>query len=268
MIIKSTRRSLEDSIYKELKSVSKHEEKCRKKAREKDSSYKEKLQKKIPEGLNHTLQNAFSKAFGLIFKHGIEIIEKTYNKDNITAESDIQKFAIDRIGNRREIRKLRRTAEKSDFLNLSITTVEGIGLGALGIGLPDVVLFLGMVLKGIYEVSLRYGYDYELPSEKYFILKLMGTALSKNEEWEKRNGELDKMLQALPQVNETAIELEIEETSGLFATDMLVLKFIQGIPVIGMVGGVFNPIYYKKILNYVQLKYYKRYLKDKLRTLS
>jgi len=35
-----------------------------------------------------------------------------------------------------------------------------------------------------------------------------------------------------------------------------------------VVGGVFNPIYYKKILNYVQLKYYKRYLKDKLRTLS
>ena len=45
-----------------------------------------------------------------------------------------------------------------------------------------------------------------------------------------------------------------------FALDMLVLKFIQGLPVVGVLGGAANPVYYRKIMRYVQLKYKKRYL--------
>jgi hypothetical protein len=41
---------------------------------------------------------------------------------------------------------------------------------------------------------------------------------------------------------------------------MLLLKFIQGLPVVGIVGGAANPVYYSKIMKYVQLKYRKRYL--------
>jgi hypothetical protein len=46
----------------------------------------------------------------------------------------------------------------------------------------------------------------------------------------------------------------------MFAMDMLVLKFVQGLPVIGIIGGLANPLYYNKIMKYVQLKYYKRYI--------
>ena len=45
--------------------------------------------------------------------------------------------------------------------------------------------------------------------------------------------------------------------------DMLLLKFIQGLPVVGIVGGAANPVYYKKIMDYVELKYKKRYLMGK-----
>ena len=45
---------------------------------------------------------------------------------------------------------------------------------------------------------------------------------------------------------------------------MLVLKFIQGLPIVGIVGGAFNPVYYNKIMKYVRIKYYKRYLIEKL----
>ena len=38
------------------------------------------------------------------------------------------------------------------------------------------------------------------------------------------------------------------------------MKFVQGIPVVGVLGGAANPVYYRKILRYVQLKYRKRYL--------
>ena len=45
--------------------------------------------------------------------------------------------------------------------------------------------------------------------------------------------------------------------------DMLAAKFIQGLPVVGIVGGLSNAISYNRILSYVQLKYQKRYLMQK-----
>lgn len=41
---------------------------------------------------------------------------------------------------------------------------------------------------------------------------------------------------------------------------MILLKFIQGLPVVGIIGGAANPIYYSKVMKYVQMKYRKRYL--------
>lgn len=42
--------------------------------------------------------------------------------------------------------------------------------------------------------------------------------------------------------------------------DMLLLKLIPGLPVVGILGGAANPVYYSKVMKYVQLKYRKRYL--------
>ena len=56
------------------------------------------------------------------------------------------------------------------------------------------------------------------------------------------------------------MEEQIRETASVFAMDMLILKFIQGFPVVGILGGIANPIYYNRVLRYVQLKYRKRYL--------
>lgn len=45
--------------------------------------------------------------------------------------------------------------------------------------------------------------------------------------------------------------------------DMLLLKFIQGMPIVGILGGAANPICYNKVMKYVQMKYRKRYLLQK-----
>ena len=72
---------------------------------------------------------------------------------------------------------------------------------------------------------------------------------------------IDGMIVEMPrEVTRAVLEEQIHETASVFAMDMLILKFIQGLPVVGIVGGVANPIYYKRVLNYVQLKYRKRYL--------
>lgn len=256
--------NLRVSIEKELDLINKSENKLKRKSRKNVNQQKSFIEEKIPQGLNETLQKAFSKAFGIIFKHGIGIIEKCYDKNDIAADFDIHNYAINKKCSRKELKRLKWSARKSDLLNMSITTVEGVGLGALGIGLPDIVIFIGMILKGIYEVSLRYGYDYDSTCEKYFILTMMKAALTKGEEWDFFNKEVDNMISSVVVVSDDVLQSEIEETSRAFATNMLVLKFIQGMPIVGIVGGMFNPIYYSKIMNYVRLKYHKRYLTDKL----
>ena len=41
---------------------------------------------------------------------------------------------------------------------------------------------------------------------------------------------------------------------------MVVLKFIQGLPVVGILGGAGNPAYYRRVMKYAELKYRRRYL--------
>lgn len=53
---------------------------------------------------------------------------------------------------------------------------------------------------------------------------------------------------------------QIEKTSGILANEMLYLKFIQGIPVVGIAGGISDVIYQKKITDYAVLKYKRRFL--------
>lgn len=53
---------------------------------------------------------------------------------------------------------------------------------------------------------------------------------------------------------------QMKETASDFAVDMLLLKFIQGLPVVGIIGGAANPVYYSKVMKFVPLKYRKRYL--------
>lgn len=71
------------------------------------------------------------------------------------------------------------------------------------------------------------------------------------------------MMVSLPIPTEEEFQRQIRYTSDAFAMDMLLTKFIQGIPVVGIVGGLSNPLYYRTILSYVRLKYKKRYLLSK-----
>ena len=144
---------------------------------------------------------------------------------------------------------------------MAMTTVEGIGLGALGIGMPDIVLFLGNLLKGVYETALNYGFDYESRQEQLLILKMMQTALSSGKHWVQRNAEVDEMLELETiDITDDVFKQQVKDTASAFAIDMLLLKFIQGLPVVGIIGGAANPVYYRKVMKYVQLKYRKRYL--------
>lgn len=252
----------------ELKHVKKHERDMQRRAMKSGATWKAVVGGSIPDKVYDGLQEAFAKAFGIIFDEGVGIIEKTYNKKELADDFFVDNFVVDTKMSARDLRKIREKAKSSEMVNSLITTVEGVGLGLLGIGIPDIVIFLGFIMKSVYETALKYGYEYETPRERYFILKLMSASLKKREKWIRADMEIDELIskgtQNLPVPAPDALAEQQDLTAEDFALDMLVTKFIQGLPIIGAVGGLCNPLYYKKILQYVQIKYYKRYLIDKM----
>lgn len=252
------------AIQKELLSLQKQEEKLMRSATKERpaSSWKGELEKKVPDKVYHSLKVAFGKAFAIVFEKGTGLIEKSYHKEAIQQNQKVQHYAVQLKGNRRELRKVKKQAQVSGLGNMALTTVEGIGLGALGIGLPDIVMFVGVLLKGIYETALRYGIDYNAVGERYLILKMMEASLVKGERWMELNAEVDRLIyqgrQEVPDLDDMVEQRR--RTADAFAIDMILLKFIQGLPIVGILGGAGNPVYYNKVIHYVRLKYHKRYL--------
>ena len=222
--------------------------------------WKTDLEKKVPEKVYHSLEAAFSKAFSVVFTQGVGVIEKTYHRQNLEETYSVQDYAVQVKGGRKELKQVKRNAGRTGLANTVLTTVEGIGLGALGIGLPDIVVFVGMLLKGIYETALSYGFSYDTPEERLFILRMMEATLTKGHAFAVKNARVDGMIEEMPQAGDDEVLAQIQKTGSAFAVDMLLLKFVQGFPLVGVIGGAANPIYYNMVMRYVQLKYQKRYL--------
>lgn len=285
----------ETAIDKELKLIHRQEESLRRAAMKgKTPQWKTALEEKVPGSIYENLQKAFRKAFAIVFEKGTGLIEKTYNRESLEEDCQVREFAFQVKANRKTLKKARKDARAGNLRNLAITSAEGIGLGVLGIGLPDIVMFVGVLLKGIYETALQYGYAYDSDQERCFILKLMETAVLKGEDWEEGNREIDRYIESSAAdcagEEETGAEESGEEeieakgpgeeqqseawekdlrervkeqtgrTADAFAMDMVLLKFIQGLPVVGILGGAGNPLYYNKVIKYAELKYRKRYL--------
>ena len=256
-------RRLLAALQKELEQLEKRERRLERYAEKQEPpEWKKALETKVPEKVRVNLEKAFCKAFSVVFQHGNTLIEKTYDKEELQKDHEIQAYAVELKGNRRELRRMRKAAGAADLRNMALATVEGAGLGLLGIGLPDIVIFIGMLMKGVYEAALHYGFDYDSPQERLFILKMMEASLSRGEERIRADREVDAMCAALPSAEEAKnlLQEQTDRTAKAFAADMLLLKFIQGLPVVGLLGGAGNPVYYRRIMKYVQIKYHKRYL--------
>lgn len=252
----------QQAIEQELALLHRREEGLRRAAeRERPAVWQQKLEEKVPPKVRGVLQTAFSQAFALIFEKGNGVVERTCGGERIRAEGEIRRFAFRMRGDRRALRQFRWSAGALNQTNLALTAAEGVALGALGIGLPDIALFLGVLLRGIYQTALHYGIDYHSPEERIFILRLMETAMARGAAWAEGNEAMDRLIDGQPwAVGPEALEEQIRRTAGAFARELLTMKFIQGLPVVGVFGGLGNPLYYHRVLRYAQLKYARRAL--------
>lgn len=265
-IFMTNKKNKKSAIDKELDCIARKEAKLTKQAQEYHMArWKENLEQKIPPSVYTNLQTAFGKAFELIFEKGTTLIEKTYSKSEMELDFQVHDYAVELKGGKKELRQLKTDVDRGNLVNMAVSAVEGIGLGALGIGLPDIALFLSIILKGTYETAVQYGFSYDTPREKLFILKLLETSMRKGKQWIPCNAEVDSFFVPNGIWIETKFYEQIQKTADAFAVDMLLAKFVQGIPVAGILGGISNPVYYRRILSYVQLKYQKRYLLEKSR---
>lgn len=247
-------------LEKSLKKLSLKEDKILNSSK-KDFPLKAEIYSKIPPTVVNTLEAAFIKAFQTVFLKGTGVIEKTFDKDELTVGFKSSDYILSKRNNNKSIKRLDAPSKKSNFFNKTVTTAAGFGLGALGMGLPDIPLLVGIILKGIYEIAISYGINYESPEEKIYILRLIRLALCASEQ-------RPAALVALEQENYINSDLnsEIVLTSKVMSKALLLEKFIQGLPIVGLYGGIVNYATYKKISTLAVIKYKQRYLKSKLPT--
>ena len=243
------------------KYIKKEQKYLEKQAVKKESLLNQKLEEKVPEKLQQTLDSAFAKAFHLIFEKGTAVIEKTYRKEEIEKQYKINEFANQIRQNKKSLRTFSKKAKGSGAKNLVMSGAAGIGMGILGVGLPDIPMFTGMILKSIYEIAMHYGYSYETEEEQYFILSLIQGAVSHGRQMldidQNINYYIDSNEWRKPQTKEEMIQ----RTAGCLSKELLYMKFLQGIPVVGAVGGAYDVVYLKQITEYANLKYERRFLK-------
>lgn len=255
---------------RELKKLRKKEERILAKKegllKSKINPVADKIEEVIPDKLRNTLESAFYNGFKIVLKKGSKYIEKLYDKEKIKAEHDVNNFSVFRKLNRKSIRSLDSVSRKSKLINATISTAEGAGLGLLGIGIPDIPIFIGVILKTVYEIALSYGFDYEKEEEQILILYLICTALTNEERQVKFNNKLDYLAEKIDlnmQVEES-LEETIKLTSEVLSDSLLIAKFIQGLPIVGVLGAATNYSVINKVSNFARIKYKKRYLKNNL----
>lgn len=246
------------AVQKQLAKLGAKEQK-RLEAPAKEPGLSAKLIEKVPPGLKTTLDTAFAKAFEVVFTKGTPIIDKSYDKEAVAFRFDVSNYAVDRKTTKKTLRAVDKNANRTGLLSHGLSVASGAGLGVLGIGLPDIPIFLGLLLRGLYETAQSYGFCCDTPTERVYLLRLIRTALTDGEARARSTAALDISL-----CGGASLEEEIRLTAAALSDAMLVSKFLQGIPIVGITGGISNHIVYRQVLQLAKLKYKQRYLYTKL----
>lgn len=83
-----------------------------------------------------------------------------------------------------------------------------------------------MLLRGVYETALYFGFSYDTPEERFFILCLLEASVSRGEQWAENNARVDRLIYTLVQkkeltVSEEDLEAQIQAAGNAFSLDML-----------------------------------------------
>lgn len=223
---------------------------------------KAKIEEKIPTKMIETFEKAFEKGFYYVFEKGTIIIEKSYDPEKLKSEADINEYILSKQLDNKNLNRIDKKVNKGVLINKGITTAEGTMLGVLGIGLPDIPVFIGVILRTVYEICLNYGFNYDSEEEKAFVLNIICASANKTEEKFSYSAEADRIGYNIDNKinNQVDINHMIKVTSKNLSENIVLSKVIQGIPIIGVYGGISNYILIRDISEVASIKYKKRLL--------
>lgn len=221
------------------------------------------LQKVVPAGLQSTLETAFAKAFGLIFEKGQGAIRLLGREKRRQEDYQVNRILAESRESRKNLRAFSKAAGRAGTGNVLLSGVEGVGLGLLGIGIPDVPVFVAVLLKAIYETAASYGYAEDTPTERLFQLRLIEAAMSGGEDLTERNAALNAYIQDGLWIDERDSREQLAATARQLSDALLYQKFLQGIPIVGAAGGISDAVCLQRVQRYANLKYHRRFLLDR-----
>lgn len=226
------------------------------------------LEGKVPDKLQDTLNMAFQKAFAILFEKATPVLEKTYNKKKAENDYKIKEYIHSLSKDKKTLKGFRKSSSGKAAVNTAMSGIAGTAMGAFGVGIPDIPVLVSFMLRSIYEIAISYGFAYEEEEEKYFILQIIRAAVSGGEMF----GQLDEQLNAFAEnpvlPKEYYRQQHIIWTSNALAAELLYMKFLQGIPIIGAVGGFYDTAYMKQITEYASLKYRRRFLRKQIKKMQ
>ena len=255
-------------------------------------------EKRVPDKLMATMDAAFYTAFQVLFQRGTGLLGRTIPARKLLGERYLKEYAIKKAPGARSMGAFHRSAVLSGALTTAAATAEGCVLGLLGMGLPDIPILmsillravyhtavryglLGMglpdipilmsiLLRAVYHTAVRYGFAYDTKGERSYILLLLCAALTTGPDrktYSDRADELGRLLDQ-EQVPWGDLEAQMREAARALAGAMLVPKFLQGMTIIGVVGGASNFSTSRRVTEMANLKYQRRFLEKKRRKLT
>lgn len=228
------------------------------------------LRARIPYTVQSNLERAFEKAFALLFgPEGTRFLEHTYAKGKLETQARQWESPLSPNQARNQLSELSRKTALTTALENTAAGVEGTVLGVLGIGLPDIPVLLAWLLRALYQSAARYGFRYDSPAERVYLLLVLQGALTDGEQRRTFSRRADRLGRALDHGWEADYDLAAETRAAavLLSERLLLVKFIQGMPLVGIVGGPANLSLSSAVNQYGGLKYKKRFLERKVRGL-
>ena len=274
----------------EWKALVKREERFITAARhQKEPLLNRKLERFVPEKLEDTLNLAFYKAFELIFNRGTSIIEKTYRKEDMENTYKVNAYAAGLKESRKTMKAFSREAGKNKVRNLAAADIplftgmvlKSIYETAISYGFSyDTAEEQCYILKLI-STALSRGDAAESGNRSLDAMGRLirtGTPLSETALSETALSETTLSgtplpgtfcgqdgLAALPGGPESHDTASLrtslmQQASHALSSELLYMKFLQGIPIAGIIGGVYDAVYLKRIADYADMKYKRRFL--------
>ena len=236
--------------------------------KQKKSLINKTLEGKVPDKLQDTLNMAFQKAFSILFEKATPILEKTYNKKKAENDYKVKEYIHSLSKDKKTLKVFRKTSSGKAALNTALSGISGTAMGAFGVGIPDIPVLVSFMLRSIYEIAVSYGFDYEKEEEKYFILQIIRGAVSGGETFSEIDEQLNSFAERPVLPEEYYREQHIIWTSNALSGELLYMKFLQGIPIVGAVGGFYDTAYMKQITEYASLKYRRRFLQKQIKKMQ